>query len=216
MAGAGGAGAAAEGKQTEAEVSYRNAMGAYETTMKNNQSQYEYEGKKYEMMLPNVKVTADGDVIVSEFKDGKYQVRAVPGAGSNDADKLKKVLEGIGMPGPIAEMKEVEYLGKIYSKDPVALQTSLIMTTVRRTIENGAGAAVWGQKYIDAKAEAEKRIQPGLLTDPEAYRAAFAREMTALLMEDPDMMTDQSWMEDAAKYGSVSASILRRSGGQVR
>lgn len=213
LAGAGGAGAsmAGEAQARNVDIAHKNAMAAYEVSMKN-------KTHEYEMMLPNIKAT-DDSVVIQEYdpNGNKYNVRVIKTGGVlEDADKLKKYIEAMGLPGPAAEASEVEYMSKILGNDPAALQITLKRMAIERSILNGAGAVVFPEFYEDAAAavKAELNSQVGLLTDPEAYQKAFAKAMSAKLLSNPAIMASDDWLVNAANYGSVSAKILTGNGGQ--
>lgn len=211
-AGGGAASAAGQSQAKMAEVEYNNALNAYNVAMKNKEMEYEYEGKKFELMLPTMKAT-DDSVVIQEYKDGKYQVRVIPTGGLlGDADKLNKTIEAMSGPGPLAETMEVQYMAKLLANDPAALQTSLLRLAVERTIRNGAGEAVFGDAYKTASQSVN--VAPGLINDAEAYEQALTKQISAKILSNPELMQDKTWLTEAAKYGSISANLLLN-GGQL-
>jgi hypothetical protein len=211
LASAGGAGAttAGEAQDREAELTYKNALAAYETGVKNKQIQYEYEGKKFAMMLPEMKATDDG-IFVQEFKDGKYQGRYIRTDGIlGDAGKLKDFTEAMGASGPAAEGLEVQYIAKTLGNDPPALKGTLTRMAVERSLDNGSGPAVFGEHYTKAAEQARTELlQTGSISnDPEKTRKALNKAISAKLLSDPAVMAGD-WLPKAAQYGSISANIL--------
>lgn len=217
LASAGGSGAATAGDATARmeELAHRQALAEYEVSMKNTQNKYEYEGKKFEMMLPQMKAT-DDSIVVSEFKDGKYQVRVIRTDGIlGNAEKLGKYIEAMGAPGPAAEAAEVSLIAQQHQGDPVGLNSTLLRMSIERTIENGAGEAVFGDKFkeIESGVRTDLNQIVGLNTKPAEYRREYSKRIGAKLLSDPEVVKNAAaWLPDAARFGSVSANILTKGG----
>jgi len=211
-AGGGGAEAAAESGNKQAEIAYQNALNEYNVSMKNKQAEFEQEGKKWELTQPTMKAT-DDSIIVQEYdKDQKaYKTRVIKTDGIlGDSKKLKDTIEAMGGSGPAAESMEVNYIAKTLGSDPGALQGTLKRVAIERTLDNGAGQAVFGDKFVQAQKQAnDKLLSSGSVSnDPEKTRKALNKEISSILLSDPELMSSD-WLTPASQYGSIAATILK-------
>jgi hypothetical protein len=179
--------------------------------MKNKQMEYEQEGKKWELTQPTMKAT-DDSIIVQAYnpKNKAYETRVVKTDGIlGDAKKFKDFIEATGADSPAAQAMQLKLVTNTLKSDPVALHGTLQRMAIENLLSTGAGQAVFGEKFVQAQKQAtEKLLSSGSVsTDPEKTRTAINREVSSILMSDPELMKS-GWEELGRQHGSVASMLL--------
>lgn len=204
------ANSAASHARSAAEIAFRNAQLNYQTNVQNMQTQYEYQGKKREQMLPVIKATADGITIQQYNPQTKaMDLKVVPTKNIlGQAESIKNIASVMNMDGPAAESISANWVIDTMKGNPAAAEATLKRMTVDRVLQMGSGGAVFGKLYEAAFKEAKNRVPAELAAKPEAYLKAIQDHASAMIFNALQAKGDNGWLNAAAKAGSVTAGIL--------
>lgn len=199
-----------EQQMKQNEIAFRNAQTVYETGVKNEITKFQQLTGTRETLMPKVQHDANGITIQKLNPDtGKLEVQFHPTKTILDnAEKMKPLLEALGLPGGAAEAEEAKFVMNSYP-DPVLKQEALKNLAVKRTIANGAGGSVFGPLYDTAVKSATKQLQtenPTLVAKPEVYQKELESRIASIIMSDP-RIHNLDWTRYAAPH-SVAARLI--------
>lgn len=197
-------------KTQQAEIAYKNAAATYETGVKNELTKFQQQTETRGALMPKIQHDANGITIQRVDPDtGQLKVQFHPTKTILDnAEKMKPMLEALGLPGAGAEAEEAKFVMNSFP-DPVLKQEALKNLAVRRTIANGAGGSVFGPMYETAVKAATKQLQaenPTLVAKPEVYQQEINSRIASIIMSDP-RIHNLAWTKYAAPH-SVAARLI--------
>ena len=198
-------------QKEQSEVAFINAKNTYETGVKNQLTQYEQQMKEREALMPKIQHDVNG-ISIQQFdpNTGKVNVQFHNTKTVLDqADKMKPLLEGLGLPGPAAEAEEAKFVLSTYAHSPILAQEALKQLAVKRTLSAGAGQQVFGPTYEAAMKTATKQLQaeaPTMISKPDEYLKELNNRASAIILSDPKIH-NMTWAKTAAPH-SVAARLL--------
>jgi hypothetical protein len=202
---------AAAGLQ-RSQIEYNNAHAMYETNVKNLLAQQEAQMKNREMQMPKIQHDANG-ITVSRVDPTSQTVKwdFTPTKTTLDkAENLVQLNKALGMPGIAAEAQAVQWIQSSV-KDPTVANELIRREAANRTIQNGAGQAVFGDEYTAAAKKAQAILQqenPTLATKPDEFQSELNKRIAAILMANPKF-NHPGWLQRAAHHGIVPAMIMQ-------
>lgn len=209
--------ATAENQRENAKIAFENARLAFETNVRNQQTQYDYMLKKFDIAQPKVQMTANGLLIQAPDPQNpsRMTVQFTPTRDQLQAtEQIKNLAATMGMSGPFAEAVAVQTLSNMYRDNPVAGEAVMRQLAIQHTVQRGAGSAVFGKPYEEAVKTATRQLQQENVTlqsRPQDYQQVFNQRVAALLMQHPRIMEGQ-WIPRAAQQGVVAAYVLMPQG----
>lgn len=190
-------------------VREENKKSAYDTGVINAQTKYEGDIKERQAKMPTVKADTNG-ITIQQFNpatnsvDVKFHPTKTIMEQAEGAEKLVKAL---GAPGPVAESMLVSHISTTI-KDPVLAQAVLEKEAVKRTLQNGAGTAVFGKMYTEAYKQAELQVPATMMKDPVAYQQAIHDIAASNIYNALARSGNRAWLKPAAANGSIIAGVL--------
>lgn len=192
-----------------------NANKAYEVKQENAKTKYEGDLKERAARMPTVKSDANGITIqqynpATNSMDLQYHpTKSILEQG----ESAEKIVKALGAPGPVAESMFVSHIAKTI-QNPQLAQAVLESEAVRRTIQNGAGAAVFGKAYEAAMKQAQKEVDASLASDPVKYQEALQKVAASNIYNALAKRGDRGWLKAAAANGSIIAGVIGGGGPQ--
>lgn len=203
---------AAQHSLQKTQIEYNNAHAMYETNVKNLLAVQEAQMKNREMQMPKVQHDANG-ITISRVNPQTQTVNVdfTPTKTILDkADNLVNYNKALGMPGPAAEAQAVQWI-QSSAKDPLVANELMRREAATRTIQNGAGQAVFGDAYTAASKKAQAILQqenPTLVTKPDEYQLELNKRIAAVLLADPKF-NHPGWLQRAAQQRIIPAMIMQ-------
>jgi hypothetical protein len=201
-------------RQEGAKDAVRNAN--LETDWMNDVAQQEYEKSQSAALLqsaaaerarttPKILETSDkgaviqgpeGDISFLDFDVGK------------PFEELEQMTKAMGEDHNL--VRQAKYA--TMAQTPGTSILSMEMEIVRDIINDGLGAAVWGDGFSEAMAAAEKQLPGTLAADPKAYQSALNKSLMGLLLGASQQTGNYDWVLQAAALGNPGAIMLTQGG----